>query len=347
MTTNKQPLISIIIANYNGELYLPTCLTSLLKTSYPDFEVLVIDDGSTDKSVQIVEQFGKKDKRISFICNKKNIGAAASRNRAVTKAKGGLLVFLDNDTEVDPAWLKEIVVTMSKYQNIGGCQAVLYDFKKRTRIQNAGVKLWAATGWGLPHDQWEKDTGQLKKIENIIAISAALAVKKNVFLQIGGFDEDEAVVTEDLDFSWRIWLTGKQIMLSPRSKVYHWTKSISMRSNMKHTKQKIYYHLTKNALMSILKNYEIGNAIKYFFSCLCISYGRALLALIRRKETEVFLGTLQGTVYVLFHIIKISQKRSKIQQIRRFTDHDLFGKVIVQESLISIYHKYFSQSNLL
>src|SRR3989344_5151286 len=100
-----KPLVSIIIANYNGEDYLGTCLKSVLLSSYKKFELLIVDDGSTDKSLEILDSFAKQDNRLKIFTNGKNLGAAASRNAALAKAKGEIILFLDNDTEGTVDWI--------------------------------------------------------------------------------------------------------------------------------------------------------------------------------------------------------------------------------------------------
>jgi GT2 family glycosyltransferase len=342
---NDTYFVSIVIANYNGENYLPTCLESLLRTNYPNFEIIIVDDGSTDSSEQIVQQYSQRNEKIRVIKNSKNIGAAASRNRAISEVKGEILVFLDNDTEVTASWLTELIKTLTKSEKIGACQALLLDFENRELIQNAGVKLWAQTGWGLPSYQWQKNEGKLSE-EEIIAISACLAVKKNVFEKSGGFDEQEAVVTEDLDLSWKICLVGYKILLSPSSIVYHHTKPVEERKNLRHNAQKIYFHLTKNSLLSIIKNYESQNAIRYAITSIVISLGRAVLALIKRKESASLFGTLQGFGWVVANSSGILQKRKIIQKNREVTDNELFQRVIVNDSIKNIYSKYFSQTDL-
>src|SRR5436190_1079119 len=114
----NKPSVSIIIANYNGEKYLATCLLSVLRSSYSEREILVIDDGSTDKSIAILEKFSKGNVQVKLLRNKKNIGAAASRNKAVSFAKGDIIVFLDNDTEVDKDWLVEMIKVLSSSSKI-------------------------------------------------------------------------------------------------------------------------------------------------------------------------------------------------------------------------------------
>jgi len=119
MQKRINPVFSIIIPNFNGEEFLETCLSSLVESKYSNFEVLVYDDGSTDNSSGIIEKFTKKDKRIKFFQNSKNIGAAATRNLAVKQAAGEYLLFLDNDTKVTPDWLQPILDTFTANPRAG------------------------------------------------------------------------------------------------------------------------------------------------------------------------------------------------------------------------------------
>jgi GT2 family glycosyltransferase len=344
---NHIPKVSIIIANYNGEQYLEVCLHSVLNSTFNDFEILLIDDGSTDESIQIIKKFQKIDKRIHLLKNKKNLGAAASRNRGIAVAKGDIIIFLDNDTEVEKSWIYEMMRLLESNNDIGACQAKLLDYKRRSYIQNAGVNLWAQTAWGLSFWQWERNGIKHKTVKEIIAISAALAVKKEVLDIVGGFDEAEAVVTEDLDFSWRVWLVGYKVLLCPTAIVYHWTKSVDMRKNMHHTHRKIYFHLAKNSLISIIKNYQLLNAIKYSCVSFVISLGRGVLVLIRRRDLSALLGTFDAIRWVAFHIPEIYIKRRNMQSKRTVTDRELFSKIIIQKSPLIVYNQHYKETNLL
>lgn len=339
--------VSIIIANFNGEIYIKDCLDSVEHSNYRNFEIIIIDDGSSDRSIEIIKKYQKEQKKIIFLQNEKNIGAAASRNKACEIAKGDIIVFLDNDTQVQKNWLSELILVLTSSKDIAGCQALLLDYKKREFIQNAGGKLWAATGWLLPQLQWTKYKNQVLKNTEIIAISAALAMKKSAFQTIGGFDEEEGVVTEDLDLSWKIWLLGFRVMLAPKAHVYHWTKSLHMRQNMFHTQETIYFHLMKNSIISILKNYELGNAVYYYFYTLAISFCRGMVVLLRRGELSPLIGSLRGVIWANLNIATIIKKRNAIQRIRRSTDRELFKSIIIRDSPLKIYKKYFSQTNLL
>lgn len=334
----KKPLVSIIIANFNGEKYLSTCFNAVLATKYTPFEVLLVDDGSTDNSIRIIKRFVAKDKRVKLLRNGINIGAAASRNKAAKVANGEILVFLDNDTEVTPLWLSEMVRTLLKDKRIGGCQALLMDFEKRDTVQVAGTKLWAATGWGLPIGSGEKNKGQFSEV-NIVALSAALAVRKRVFEKVGGFDELEAVVTEDLDLSWRIWIAGYRIVLSPKAIVYHWTKPLKMRKNMNVNYRSIYTHLYKNSLISMLKNYQLMNLFIFLPIAVVINLLKAIYS-VHTKGLDPLKGFIDGNIYVFKYVKNIYQKRIYIQSVRKNDDKFLMVTILENPPLKKILDIY-------
>src|SRR4030042_766384 len=273
----KNIFISIIIANFNGEKYLNTCIKSVLTSLYKNYELILVDDCSTDKSLKIIEDFQKRDKRIILFKNTKNMGAAASRNIAIKKAKGEIIVFLDNDTEVDVYWVGNLIECLQK-EDVGAVQSLILDFENRNLIQMAGGLLIPQTAWLIPFFQWNKLSDVKLKIyqRNIIGISASLAARKQVLEKIGMFDEKEAIYTEDLDLCWRIWLAGYRVILAPKSIIYHWTKSVKQRKIMKADYKQIYFHLAKNSFRSIIKNYEIINILKHLPLSIIINVCRGL-----------------------------------------------------------------------
>jgi len=99
------PLVSIIILNFNGENYLERCLFSVLGTKYPNFEVIFVDNASTDSSLKIVEKTFGNDKRLRIFHNTKNLGFSAGNNFGLRQSRGDYIVFLNNDTIADPYWL--------------------------------------------------------------------------------------------------------------------------------------------------------------------------------------------------------------------------------------------------
>lgn len=343
----KNELVSIIIANFNGLKYLNTCIKSVLRSDYSNFELLIIDDGSTDKSENIINKYLKKDKRVFLYKNTRNIGAAASRNIAIKKAKGEIIVFLDNDTEVHPHWINELINTFNTDKNIGAVQSILLDFNDRDLIQMAGGELIPHAAWLLPYNQWNsyrKLKNDLKE-RDIIAISAALAVKKKVLDKVEGFDDLEAVTTEDLDFSWRIWISGYKIKLSPKSVVYHYTKKVEDREYIGNL-EKIYFHLAKNSFRSMLKNYECKNFIRYLFSSFIINFGRGIAYIVIRKDFSALRGSSKALFWFIRNINNTILERKKVLMIRKYSDRTLSGYIFSNKSLFSIFNEYFKKSML-
>ena len=344
----KLPFISIVIANYNGEKYLRTCLTSLLKSSIKKYEVIVIDNNSTDTSLKIVKEFQKKDSRIKILKNKVNIGVPASRNIAIQQCRGEIVILLDNDTQVKKDSLEQLIKPL-KHSEVGAAQALLIDFENRELIQMAGGHLipQAIWLWGFYERRAYKDVKSKLGVTNIIAISAALAVKKKVLDKIGGYDPLLYNYTDDLDLSWRIWIAGFRVVLAYQSIVYHYTKSVSRRVNIGTNRFDIYFHLAKNSFRSILKNYEIINMIRYLPISLFVNLSRALLVLIRRRDLSALLATIYAIWWSFKNLADTIQSRAKTQRTRKFSDREIMKEVFVTGSLLDIYHKNYRSSKLL
>ncbi len=341
----KNTLFSIIIANFNGEKYLETCLNSVLKSSYKNFEIIIIDDASTDQSLDILIRYKSGGPKVIILENKKNIGPAASRNKALRNAKGSVIVFLDNDTEVTPSWLNEFNKLL-KNKNIGAVQSLLLDFKKRNIIQMGGGRLISFTGWLKPLLQGFNYKGATVTDKDIVGVSAALAVKKSCFYVVKGFDEKEQKYTEDLDFCWRIWIAGFRVVLASKSIVYHYTKSIAERNNTKTSKFEIYYHMSKNSIRSMIKNYELKNIPLNLLFFIGINIIRSLLVLIRRKDASAFAGSMLGIVWNIISLDDTLKNRMQVQKTRVFSDKYLFSSIF-DNSPIRTYIRILKESKLL
>lgn len=345
----KNPTVSIIIPNFNGEKFLPTCLDTVLSSAYSDFEVILIDDCSKDNSVRIINNYKSKSKKIILLKNKSNLGAAASRNKAIAKVKGEIVIFLDNDTEVTRNWIENLIGPFNKDSKIGAVQALILDFNQRDLIQMSGGKLIPHTGWLAPFYQWRKYS-QVKSSLNqmeIVGISAALAVRKEVLGKVRGFDEKEGIYTEDLDFCWRIWLAGYKIVLAPKSIIYHWSKSVEKRTEMNATYQKIYFNLAKNSFRSIIKNYSLLNSFRFLIASLFVNFTRGILVLYKRKQFAALLGTIDAVLWNFINIADTLNERRNTQKVRRIDDAELLKHIGLESSLLDIYNKYFRQTKLI
>jgi len=342
-----QKKVTVIIANYNGENFLLDCLNSLKFTKYKNFNVCIVDDGSNDQSIEIIKKF-QANFEIDLIYQNHG-GASRARNKAIEKYQylSDVLVFLDNDTEVTPDWLNEILNTLYSEENVGAVQSTLIDFQKREVIQSAGIKLIPHTCWGISLLQGQKLVNHNLKDKEIACISACMAVKTEIFKYVSPFDEYLAVSTEDLDFSWRIWIAGFKIKLSSASVIFHYTKTLEMRKEMKVDNYKQYFHITKNTFRTLIKNYSFWYLVYYLPSAIFINFARALLVLFRRNDYSSLIAFLSAFYWNIKVLSNSLYERKKIQASRKISDKELYDKIMLDENLYEIYKKYFSQTNLL
>lgn len=329
----KKIRFSIIIANFNGEKFLPDCLSSVFKTIGSNYEVIIVEDGSTDGSLKIISKFQQKY-HLQLVQNKENSGLVRSRNAAIGKAAGDILVFLDNDTKVDKHWLKGLEKVFSADQTIGAAQCKIFDFKKKDIIQEIGMKLIPYTGFGMPVGRGEKDSGQFDNPVEIVALGAALAVRKDLAERIGGFDQKLFHYTDDLDFSWRVWVTGFRVVLAPHSWVYHYTKVHNLT-------YKVYFHLSKNSLRMILKNYEIFNMLKFLPLSLALNIIGGLYVLFSRGSLSGVAGVTFGIIWNMLNFQDTLKERSKIQSLKKTADQDILNKIMVSNNIFKFAKLYF------
>lgn len=338
--------VSIIIANYNGEEYLKTCLSSVFKSTYEKYVVIVVDDSSRDKSIEILHSFKKNHRNLKIIRNKKNLGPSASRNKALRLVNTEYVYFLDNDTRVKPQFLTHCMNVFKTAPYAGAVQSVLTYFDAPDTIQNAGLKLIRQTGWAIGLMEGKSLKELSPEPQEIIGLSAALCVKTAVFEKVH-FDPAFFHYSEDLDFSWRIWIAGYRIYTAPKSVVYHRVKKVDERANVGANQEIIYFHLAKNSLLSLTKNYQLLNLCIYLPMCVLVLLARALLALVVRKDPTSLIATLKAIGWYTVHLADTLQAREHVQRNRVSPDSSFINKVMLPDNLIDVYRKYFKQTGLL
>ena len=135
-------MISVVIAAYNTEKYIAKCLESLQKQTYTDFEVIVVVDGATDKTLMICEEFSKRDRRFIPVY-RKNGGLAAARNTGLEKCTAEYVAFVDSDDYVDPNYLELLVKAIQRHEcDISACGYILEDENGKSTARNEKVSLW-------------------------------------------------------------------------------------------------------------------------------------------------------------------------------------------------------------
>ena len=214
---NSDPLVSIVILNYNAGNLLLDCIESIFKTRYDNFEVIVVDNASKDNShKKCKEKFSK----IHLIENKENLGYCQGNNVGIKQAKGGFIVILNPDTIVEPEWLHEL---LSAYNIFG---EGLYQPKLLTsenhQVFNSAGNMIQIFGFGYSRGKGEIDAGQFDKPETTgYSSGACLFTSSTTLEKIGLFDPFLFAYHDDLDLGWRAAQLGVKSYYIPKSVVYH------------------------------------------------------------------------------------------------------------------------------
>jgi GT2 family glycosyltransferase len=247
------PLVSVIIVNYNGEVYLDKCLDSLRATTYPNFEVLVIDNNSTDQSSDLVK---RNYPYVKLIKLKTNQGFAVANNLAAKEAKGDFYIFLNNDTVVTKTWLSELVNAIIESEDKEVAIAQSFLLRQNGEIDSSGDFI---DRFGRAYSSKLKNPPDRRQIMS--ARAASMIVKKQVFWELGGFEEMFFASFEDVHLGWKAWIAGYKVILASNSIVYHFTGQ-----TVKRLKNRMNFHSMKNQACIILLNFEFPLCIKNLMS---------------------------------------------------------------------------------
>jgi GT2 family glycosyltransferase len=212
------PVVSVVIPNWNGAEHLPTCLDSLRQQTLGDVEVIVVDNGSTDGSVQLLEG---RYPEVGVLALGKNLGFAGACNVGMRAARGGFIVLLNNDTEVDAAWLEEVVGAFERHPGAGMVASKMLLFDRRDVFHTAG-DFYRVDGVPGNRGVWERDEGQYDEEVFVFgACGGSAAYRRAMLEQVGMLDEDFFYSCEDVDLAWRAQLVGWRCIYAPRAVVYH------------------------------------------------------------------------------------------------------------------------------
>lgn len=297
-------MISVIVVNYNGGKYIKGCLTAVLASNYSDFELVVVDDGSTDNSCKIVQEY-KQKKQVKLIKLEQNNGASVARNSGVKKTKGEILFFLDIDTQVKRNCLQMTSKAFARDKKLGAGQAKLV-LQETGKIETVGHFL---SPFGFPYEI--NHPKKLKDNQIFGGRSAALAVRRNVFTQIGGFDEDYLIYGEDTDLCWRTWMKGYEVKYLPEAEVTHFSKS----SMSKNTRVRMFYEGTKNNTSNILKNANL-TTILWILPLHILSWFVVSIKLILQGRTRMAGYIYRGLGWNIKNLRKTLAKRKSPKKIK-------------------------------
>jgi GT2 family glycosyltransferase len=291
-------------------------LAALQCQTFSDFEVLLADDASTDNSVAFIEEHYPA---IRLIVNRRNLGFVHSCNIAVDAARGRMVVLLNNDTEPEPTWLAELAKIICANPQAAIVASKLLLFATRTQLHTTGDTL---SFDGIPHNRgvWEKDHGQYDNQEQIFSGSGGgSAFRRDVWQQLGGFDEDFWMYIEDVDFGFRAQLAGWQAVFAPQARIYHHLSATGGGTLAS-------YYVGRNTIWMIAKNMPTALLLRHLPEIVGAQLAVAVDAL-RNIRGAAARARLRGQVAGLLGLPRQLRKRQIIQRRRRLDDATLAARL--------------------
>lgn len=238
---------TIIIPNYNGIEYLEACLTSLQKCEPYNFHIIVVDNGSTDGSVQLLKE---KFPRVDSIFLSENTGFAPAVNRGLERTSTQYALLLNNDILVEPDFVKQMEQAIERYENCFSVSAKMLQMHNRELLDGAG-DLYCALGWAFALGKGKNAADHYTKPAQIFSsCGGAVIYRMDILNKIGFFDENHFAYLEDVDLGYRAKIHGYDNFYEPSAVVYH-AGSASSGSRYNEFKTRL---ASRNSIYIILKN---------------------------------------------------------------------------------------------
>ena len=258
----KRPLVSIIILNYNAGELLQKCVESVYQSNYKNYEVIVVDNISTDNShKKCKENFDQ----IQLIENQENFGYCEGNNIGIRQAKGEFIIILNPDTIVEPNWINEFLNAYAKFGE-GLYQPKILSLYEKNVLQSTG-NMMHLFGFGFARDKGILDKNQFNEIEEIgYASGTCLFTSSKVLAKVGLLDPFLFLYHDDLDLGWRAAQLGINSYFVPNAKIYHAESYILKWSSKK------FYWLERNRKYCILTHFSKDTYKKMRFNLLLVDF---------------------------------------------------------------------------
>ena len=248
---SQLPRVAVVILNWNGKEYLKKFLPSVCTSIYPNLEIIVADNASSDGSQEWLEHSMPS---VRLLKGEKNLGFASGYNYFLKQIEADYYVLLNSDVEVAAGWIYPIIQLMEQDPSIASCQPKIRAYKDRQSFEYAG----ACGGWidalGYPFsrgrifDTLEIDNGQYENPEPVFwASGAAFFIRAKLFHEAGGFDSYFFAHQEEIDLCWRLQRMGYKVYVCPQSVVYH----VGAGTLPSGSAQKVYLNFRNNLIMMV------------------------------------------------------------------------------------------------
>lgn len=325
-------LFSVVVLNYNGGSIIEPCLSSVLKSDYPDFEVILVDNASTDGSVELAEKLFGSDPRLKVVRNSENLFYTGGNNAGINSAKGEYILILNNDTEIERDCLSELALALQD-EKTGAAQPKILIHAEASVIDNTGGII-DPFGYTKGRGSRQIDAGQFDNDRDIFyAGGTAMALKRPILDKVGIFDPKFVAHWEDVDLSWRIRLAGYGIVFVPKAVIKHKVSKTITKFGNKH---KISFHIRKNRIAGLIKNYNLVHLLRFLPFVVSLYLALFLKELFLDRKLVLAFTSISALLWNIKELPYLLRERSVVQKkIRVLPDREImrhmYKKSIIME----------------
>ncbi len=316
------PKISVLVLNYNGKKYLKECFESLLASEARDYEILFLDNQSEDGSCEYMK---REFPEIRIVSLDQNYGFAMGNNLGVEEVLGEYIVFLNNDTKVEKGWLKALHEVMTRDPGVGvvGSKLLFYDHPEKVNSAGGNI-VFNGQGYDIGFLNDDREEYNVQEDKGAVC-GASMMVKKQTFIDLGGFDPSYFLYFEDIDLCWRYWLIGYRVVYVPESVVYH--KFGGTSGGAKENPFRLFYG-TRNSMLNVLKNYQLTYLlIPMVFNL--IYHTLQLVAFAFRFKYQSMWSIIKAYGSVIYLLPTMARNRRFVQKMRKVSDRKLFKQKVI------------------
>lgn len=313
---------SVIIPNWNGSKLLTDCLGSLTRQTFEDFEIILVDNGSTDDSREFVRSNFPKVKIIPL---QKNFGFAKAINEGVKASSSKYIILLNNDTSVDRNFLKQLIKCADSHPEVISVNSKLLNFYNKKIIDGVGI-LINEVGQARSLGWQEEDRGQYDSNQYIFgATGGASLFKRKDFIKVGLFDEKYFMYSEEVDFAFRAQFLGYKSIYCPKAVIYHKHKATSgkLPANTE-------YWQFRNMTMTIIKDFPADILLKdwRWLKIILVHFNTIFYQI---KKGFIW-PPVSSDLWILFRLPGLLYERKKIQSNIK-VNNDYLEKFFVKKKV--------------
>ena len=335
---STKPLVTIIISNLNGMQLnlLEECLDSLLKPGYPNWELIVVDNNSTDKSIDYLEKRFKDIPNARVIKNPINMYSQGLNWGAIC-AKGEYLAYFNNDVAIKKGYFQELIKQFEKDKKLAIAQAKLVNLFDRKKIDSAGETM-DKYGNPITIGAGEQDKKQFDEEEEILSASgSACMIRKSTFEKLGMYDPAYGIGYEDMDLALRARRLGYKVKRFPKAVCYHKRASTDLAEFIR---VKVKWHFNKNRISTMIKNYPLEMLLITLPFTILLYVGIGLYEWVVRQNWAIGKVRFTSMFWVLVNLPKLIAKRDRIDELgsKPLSNKDL--SLFSDKSLVDLFKDF-------